>query len=319
MSINDLFQIKIVVVGYGSQGCVYVLNLCEFGFDVVIGLCLGGLIEVKVQVDGFIVKVFVDVVKDVDLVVVLILDMVQKKFYEDVFVLNMKQGVVLLFVYGLNVYFNMIILCEDLDVVLVVLKGFGVLVCCEYEIGCGVLCIWVVYQDCSGKVVEYVFVYVVGLGGVCVNLIQIMFKEEIEIDLFGEQVVLCGGVLVLVQVGFEMLVEVGYQLEIVYYEVLYELKLIVDLFYEGGIICMLEFIFEIVQYGDYVSGLWVIDVGIKVCMKDVLIDIQNGIFIKNWVVEYEVGLLNYIWFKQVDLEYLIEKVGKELCVKMVWL
>ena len=231
----------------------------------------------------------------------------------------MKQGAVLLFAHGLNVHFDMIRPRDDLDVVLVAPKGPGALVRREYEIGRGVPCIWAVYQDKSGKAAEYALAYAAGLGGARANLIQTTFKEETETDLFGEQAVLCGGASALVQAGFETLVEAGYQPEIAYYEVLHELKLIVDLFYEGGISRMLEFISETAQYGDYVSGPRVIDAGTKARMKEVLKDIQDGTFTKNWVAEYEAGLPNYNRFKQADLEHPIEKVGKELRAKMVWL
>ncbi|WP_308306440.1 ketol-acid reductoisomerase [Stenotrophomonas pavanii] len=319
MSTNDLPQTKIAVIGYGSQGRAHALNLRESGFDVVVGLRPGGPTEVKAQADGFTVKAPADAVKDADLVAVLTPDMVQKKLYDDVLAPNMKQGAVLLFAHGLNVHFDMIRPREDLDVVLVAPKGPGALVRREYEIGRGVPCIWAVYQDKSGKAAEYALAYAAGLGGARANLIQTTFKEETETDLFGEQAVLCGGASALVQAGFETLVEAGYQPEIAYYEVLHELKLIVDLFYEGGISRMLEFISETAQYGDYVSGPRVIDASTKARMKEVLKDIQDGTFTKNWVAEYEAGLPNYNRFKQADLEHPIEKVGKELRAKMVWL
>lgn len=171
-------------------------------------------------------------------------------------------------------------------------------------------CIYAVYQDTSGKAEQFALTYAGGLGGARANIIKTTFKEETETDLFGEQAVLCGGASSLVQAGFEVLVEAGYQPEIAYYEVLHELKLIVDLFYEGGITRMLEFVSETAQYGDYVSGPRVIDAGTKARMKDVLTDIQNGTFTKNWVAEYDAGLPNYNKFKQADLEHPIEEVGR---------
>ena len=242
----------------------------------MVGLRPGGPTEVKAQADGFAVKAPADAVKDADLVAVLTPDMVQKKLYDDVLAPNMKQGAVLLFAHGLNVHFDMIKPRDDLDVVLVAPKGPGALVRREYEIGRGVPCIWAVYQDKSGKAAEYALAYAAGLGGARANLIQTTFKEETETDLFGEQAVLCGGASALVQAGFETLVEAGYQPEIAYYEVLHELKLIVDLFYEGGISRMLEFISETAQYGDYVSGPRVIDAGTKERMKEVLKDIRTA-------------------------------------------
>ncbi|MBN6102493.1 ketol-acid reductoisomerase [Xanthomonas sp. CFBP 8703] len=310
---------KIAIVGYGSQGRAHALNLRESGFDVTVGLRAGGPTEAKAQADGFVVKSPAEAVKDADLVAVLTPDMVQKKLYDEVLAPNMKQGACLLFAHGLNVHFDMIKPRADLDVVLVAPKGPGALVRREYEIGRGVPCIWAVYQDKSGKAEQFALEYAAGLGGARANLIKTTFKEETETDLFGEQAVLCGGASSLVQAGFEVLVEAGYQPEIAYYEVLHELKLIVDLFYEGGITRMLEFVSETAQYGDYVSGPRVIDAATKERMRDVLTDIQNGTFTKNWVAEYEAGLPNYNKFKQADLEHPIEVVGKQLRAKMVWL
>ncbi|GAB2496814.1 ketol-acid reductoisomerase [Pseudoxanthomonas sangjuensis] len=316
---QNLPNIKIAIVGYGSQGRAHALNLRESGFDVTVGLRPGGPTEAKAQADGFVVKPPADAVKDADLVAVLTPDMVQKKLYNEVLAPNMKQGACLLFAHGLNVHFGMIVPRDDLDVVLVAPKGPGALVRREYEIGRGVPCIWAVYQDRSGKARELALAYAAGLGGARANLIETTFKEETETDLFGEQAVLCGGASSLVQAGFETLVEAGYQPEIAYYEVLHELKLIVDLFYEGGITRMLEFVSETAQYGDYVSGPRVIDASVKARMKDVLTDIQDGTFTKNWVAEYEAGLPNYKKFKQADLDHPIEQVGKQLRAKMVWL
>ena len=319
MSSNDKPQIKIAVVGYGSQGRAHALNLRDSGFDVTVGLRPGGPTESKAQADGFSVKPVAEAVADADLVAVLTPDMVQKKLYNEVLAGSMKQGACLLFAHGLNVHFDMISPRADLDVVLVAPKGPGALVRREYEIGRGVPCIYAVHQDTSGRAEELALAYAAGLGGARANIIKTTFKEETETDLFGEQAVLCGGASKLVQAGFETLVEAGYQPEIAYYEVLHELKLIVDLFYEGGVSRMLEFISETAQYGDFVSGPRVIDASVKARMKDVLTDIQNGTFTRNWEAEYDAGLPNYKQWQQADKEHPIEKVGKELRAKMVWL
>ncbi|MDC7808298.1 ketol-acid reductoisomerase [Luteimonas sp BLCC-B24] len=309
----------IAIVGYGSQGRAHALNLRDSGFDVTIGLRPGGPTEQTAKADGFSAKTPAEAVADADLVAVLTPDMVQKQLYADVLAPHMKRGACLLFAHGLNVHFDMIAPRADLDVVLVAPKGPGALVRREYEIGRGVPCIYAVHQDPSGTAEQLALTYAAGLGGARANIIRTTFKEETETDLFGEQAVLCGGASSLVQAGFETLVEAGYQPEIAYYEVLHELKLIVDLFYEGGITRMLEFVSETAQYGDYVSGPRVIDAGVKARMKDVLTDIQNGTFTKNWVAEYEAGLPNYTKYKQADLEHPIEQVGRELRAKMVWL
>ena len=310
---------RIAIIGYGSQGRAHALNLRDSGFEVVIGLRPGGPTEAKAQADGFVVQAPAEAVKDADLVAILTPDMVQKKVYEESVGPNMKPGACLLFAHGLNVHFDMITPREDLDVVLVAPKGPGALDRREYEIGRGVPCIYAVYQDKSGNAEALALAYAAGLGGARANIIKTTFKEETETDLFGEQAVLCGGASSLVQAGFETLVEAGYQPEIAYYEVLHELKLIVDLFYEGGITRMLEFISETAQYGDFVSGPRVIDASVKARMKDVLTDIQNGTFTRNWQAEYDAGLPNYRKFQQADKDHPIEKVGRELRAKMVWL
>ena len=310
---------RIAIIGYGSQGRAHALNLRDSGFEVVIGLRPGGPTEAKAQADGFVVQTPAEAARDADLVAILTPDMVQKKVYEESIGPNMKPGACLLFAHGLNVHFDMITPREDLDVVLVAPKGPGALVRREYEIGRGVPCIYAVYQDKSGQAEQFALAYAGGLGGARANIIKTTFKEETETDLFGEQAVLCGGASSLVQAGFETLVEAGYQPEIAYFECLHELKLIVDLFYEGGITRMLEFISETAQYGDFVSGPRVIDASVKARMKDVLTDIQNGTFTRNWQAEYDAGLPNYKKFQQADKDHPIEKVGKELRAKMVWL
>ncbi len=316
---NAASKPTIAVIGYGSQGRAHALNLRDSGFDVVVGLRSGGPTEVKALADGFTVKSPAEAAAQADLVAVLTPDMVQKKLYADVLAPNMKPGACLLFAHGLNVHFGMISPRTDLDVVLVAPKGPGALVRREYEIGRGVPCIYAIHQDRSGRAEELAKCYAAGLGGARANLIRTTFKEETETDLFGEQAVLCGGASALVQAGFETLVEAGYQPEIAYYEVLHELKLIVDLFYEGGITRMLEFVSETAQYGDFVSGPRVINAETKARMKDILREIQDGTFIQRWVAEYDAGLPNYRKFQQADLDHPIERVGKELRAKMQWL
>jgi ketol-acid reductoisomerase len=310
---------RIAIVGYGSQGRAHALNLRDSGFDITVGLRPGGPTELIAWADGFAVKAPAEAVADADLVAVLTPDMVQKKLYDDVLAAHLKPGACLLFAHGLNIHFELIKTRVDLDVVLVAPKGPGALVRREYEIGRGVPCIYAVHQDRSGNAEALALAYAAGLGGARANLIRTTFKEETETDLFGEQAVLCGGVSSLVQAGFETLTEAGYQPEIAYYEVMHELKLIVDLFYEGGITRMLEFVSETAQYGDYVSGPRVIDAGTKQRMKSILTEIQDGTFTRNWIAEHAAGLPNYKRMKQADLDHPIEAVGKRLRAKMVWL
>jgi len=318
-AMTTLPNTKIATIGYGSQGRAHALNLRESGFDVTVGLRPGGPTEAKAKADGFVVKTPAEAVKDADLIAVLTPDMVQKKLYDDVLKDNLKPGACLLFAHGLNVHFDLITPREDIDVVLVAPKGPGALVRREYEIGRGVPCIYAMHQDPSGRAEEFAKLYAAGLGGARANLFKTTFKEETETDLFGEQAVLCGGASALVQAGFETLVEAGYQPEIAYYEVMHELKLIVDLFYEGGITRMLEFVSETAQYGDFVSGPRVINAETKARMKDILSEIQDGTFVQRWVAEYDAGLPNYKKFQQADLDHPIEKVGRELRAKMQWL
>lgn len=317
---NDtLAKARIAVLGFGSQGRAHALNLRDSGLDVVVGLRKGGPSWEKARAEGFTVAEPGEAVKDADLVAVLTPDMVQPQLYREHIEPNIKPGAALLFAHGFNVHFKQIDPRADIDVILVAPKGPGALVRREYEIGRGVPSIWAVHQDVSGHAEARAKAYADGIGGGRALLIKTDFKEETETDLFGEQAVLCGGASSLVQAGFETLVEAGYQPEIAYYEVLHELKLIVDLFYEGGIARMLEFVSETAQYGDYVSGPRVIDAGTKARMKDVLTDIQDGTFARNWIAEYQAGLPNYKKFKQADLEHPVEQVGAKLRARMPWL
>ena len=317
---NDtLAKARIAVLGFGSQGRAHALNLRDSGLDVVVGLRKDGPSWEKARAEGFNVAEPGEAVKDADLVAVLTPDMVQPKLYKESIEPNIKPGAALLFAHGFNVHFKQIDPRKDIDVVLVAPKGPGALVRREYEIGRGVPSIWAVHQDVSGHAEAKAKAYADGIGGGRALLIKTDFKEETETDLFGEQAVLCGGASSLVQAGFETLVEAGYQPEIAYYEVLHELKLIVDLFYEGGISRMLEFISETAQYGDYVSGPRIIDAATKERMKAVLTDIQDGTFARNWIAEYNAGLPNYKKFKQADLEHPVEQVGAKLRERMPWL
>ncbi len=310
---------RIAVLGYGSQGRAHALNLRDSGLDVVVGLRPGGPTWKKAEADGFAVVEPAEAVKGADLVAVLTPDMVQPDLYKQAIEPNIKPGAALLFAHGFNIHFGQIKPRADIDVILVAPKGPGALVRTEYERGRGVPCIWAVYQDVSGAAEDKTRAYADGIGGGRAMIIKTDFKEETETDLFGEQAVLCGGASELVIAGFETLVEAGYQPEIAYYEVMHELKLIVDLFYEGGLTKMLQFVSETAQYGDYVSGPRIVDAATKARMKDVLTDIQDGTFAKNWTDEYKAGLPNYKRLKQADLDHPIEKVGAKLRAQMPWL
>ena len=250
---------KVTIVGYGSQGRAHALNLRDSGFDVTIGLRPGGPTEIKARADGFTVKAPAEAVKDAGIVAILTPDMVQPQLYGEIIEPNIAKGACLLFAHGFNVHYQQIAPRDDLDVVLVAPKGPGALVRREYEIGRGVPAVYAVHQDRSGNAEQLALAYCAGIGGARQNAIRTTFKEETETDLFGEQAVLCGGATKLVQAGWETLVEAGYQPEVAYYECLHELKLIVDLFYEGGITRMHEFISETAQYGALTRGNYIVD------------------------------------------------------------
>jgi len=316
---DALQQARIAVLGYGSQGRAHALNLRDSGLDVVIGLRPGGPTSAKAAADGFTVLAPAEAVQGADLIAVLTPDMVQAALYREVIAPNVKPGAALLFAHGFNVHFKTIEPRYDIDVVLVAPKGPGALVRREYEIGRGVPCLFAVHQDASGQARDKALAYAAGLGGARALLIETDFKEETETDLFGEQAVLCGGASELVINGFETLVEAGYKPEIAYYEVMHELKLIVDLLYEGGLAKMLSFISETAQYGDYTRGPRVVDAGTKDRMREVLRDIQEGRFAREWTAEHAAGLPNYTAYKQKDLDHPIEQVGSRLRARMPWL
>ncbi|MBS0431671.1 MAG: ketol-acid reductoisomerase [Proteobacteria bacterium] len=318
-SSNTLAKSRIAVLGYGSQGRAHALNLRDSGLDVVVGVRKGGPSWKRARDEGFKVAEPADAVRGADLVAVLTPDMVQPKLYEQAIEPNLKPGAALLFAHGFNVHFGQIKPRADIDVVMVAPKGPGALVRSEYERSRGVPCLYAVAQDASGHAEARANAYADGIGGARAMLIQTDFKEETETDLFGEQAVLCGGVSELVTRGFETLTEAGYQPEVAYYEVMHELKLIVDLFYEGGLTKMLQYVSETAQYGDFVSGPRVVDAATKDRMKAVLADIQDGSFAKNWTAEYKAGLPNYNRCKQADLEHPIETVGAALRARMAWL
>lgn len=310
---------RITVVGYGSQGRAHALNLRDSGFDVTVGLRPGGPTTPKASADGFTVKSPAEAVQTADIVAVLTPDMVQAQLYTEVLAPNLRKGACLLFAHGFNVHYQQLIPRADLDVVLVVPKGPGALVRREFEHGRGVPAIYAVHQDTSGQAESLALTYCAGIGGARQNAIKTTFKEETETDLFGEQAVLCGGVTKLVQTGWETLVEAGYQPEVAYYECLHELKLIVDLFYEGGITRMHEFVSETAQYGSLTRGSYVVDAHTRAQMKKVLAEIQDGTFARQWIAEYRAGNAHYHALKQGDLQHPIEATGRKLRAAMAWL
>jgi ketol-acid reductoisomerase len=309
---------QVTILGYGSQGRAHALNLKDSGFNVVVGLRSGGASRPQAEADGLTVMEPADAVRDAAVIAFLTPDMVQKQLYESV-IDNITEGATLLFAHGFAIHFGQIVPRDDLDVVLIAPKGPGGLVRRQYEEGHGVPCLVAVHQDATGNALKLALAYASGIGGARAGVIETTFAEETETDLFGEQAVLCGGATELIVAGFETLVEAGYQPEVAYYEVMHELKLIVDLLHEGGLKKMHKFISDTAAHGDMVSGPRVVDENSRQKMKDVLKDIQDGTFARNWVAENEAGMPEFKRMMSADLEHPIEKVGADLRSRMDWL
>jgi ketol-acid reductoisomerase len=309
---------QVTILGYGSQGRAHALNLKDSGFNVVMGLRRDGASWKQAQADGLTVMEPAEAVRDAAIVAFLTPDMVQKSLYEAV-ADAIPDGAALLFAHGFAVHFGQVEPRDDLDVVLIAPKGPGGLVRRQYEEGHGVPCLVAVHQDATGNALKLALAYAAGIGGARAGVIETTFAEETETDLFGEQAVLCGGATELIVAGFETLVEAGYQPEVAYYEVMHELKLIVDLLHEGGLRKMHKFISDTAAYGDMVSGPRVVDANSRKQMKAVLDDIQDGTFARNWIAENEAGMPEFKRMMKADLEHPIEKVGAELRGRMDWL
>ncbi|MDX1515823.1 MAG: ketol-acid reductoisomerase [Woeseiaceae bacterium] len=309
---------KIAILGYGSQGRAHALNLKDSGLDVVVGLRRNGASWPKAEADGLAVAEPADAVAGAAIVAFLTPDMVQKRLYESVRD-AVDEGATLLFAHGFAIHFGQIEPRDDLNVVLIAPKGPGGLVRRQYEEGHGVPCLVAIHQDADGEALRLALAYAAGIGGARAGVIETTFAEETETDLFGEQAVLCGGATELIVAGFETLVEAGYQPEVAYYEVMHELKLIVDLLHEGGLAKMHKYISDTAAWGDMVSGPRVVDSSSRAAMKDILADIQNGTFAKNWIAENDAGMPKFKDMMQADLKHPIEKVGKELRGRMDWL
>jgi len=318
VDISCLGDQKIAVLGYGSQGRAHALNLKDSGFNVVVGLRKGGASWPLAEADGLDVAEPNDAVKGAAIVMFLTPDMVQKALYQSV-VDDIDNGALLLFAHGFAIHYAQVEPRADLDVALIAPKGPGGLVRRQYEEGHGVPCLVAVHQDATGNALQKALAYSAGIGGARAGVIETTFAEETETDLFGEQAVLCGGATELIVAGFETLVEAGYQPEVAYYEVMHELKLIVDLLHEGGLRKMHKFISDTAAYGDMVSGPRVVDENSRTKMRAVLSDIQDGTFARNWIAESEAGMPEFRRMMDSDLEHPIEKVGAELRSRMDWL
>ncbi|WP_258359048.1 ketol-acid reductoisomerase [Moorella sulfitireducens (nom. illeg.)] len=310
---------KIAVMGYGSQGHAQAQNLKDSGLDVIVGLRPGSKSWAAAETAGLKVTTVADAAAAADIIQILLPDETQARVYREEIAPHLTAGKVLMFSHGFNIHFNQIVPPADVDVIMVAPKGPGHLVRRMYVEGQGVPALLAVYQDASGRAKEIGLAYAKGIGAARAGVIETTFKEETETDLFGEQAVLCGGATALVKTGFEILVEAGYQPEIAYFECLNELKLIVDLMYEGGIKYMRYSISDTAEYGDVTRGPRIIDDHVRSTMKAILKEIQDGVFAREWIQENQAGRPSFNALRKKEREHLIEQVGDTLREMMPWL
>ena len=315
---NALSGQTIAVIGYGSQGRAHARNLKDSGHDVVIGARRNGGSWSKAANDGFRVAEPAEAAAQAGLIALLTPDMAQAQVYGQI-ESSIKAGSALLFAHGFNIHFGAIQPRDDIDVIMVAPKGPGDLVRRQYEEGRGVPCLRAIAQDATGQAADKALSYAHGIGGTRGGVIDTSFQEETETDLFGEQVVLCGGTAELVIQGFETLVEAGYQPEVAYFECLHELKLIVDLLHEGGMAKMYQFISDTAAYGDLTRGPRIIDSATRERMREVLGEIQSGQFARDWILENQAGLPQHRALMRQRTTHEIERVGKALRGRMSWL
>jgi ketol-acid reductoisomerase len=311
---------KVAVVGYGSQGHAHVLNLRDSGVkDVAVALRVGSATAKKAEAEGVKVMSVAEAAKWADVLMMLTPDELQAEIYTADIAANIRPGSALLFAHGLNVHFSLIEPRKDIDVLMVAPKGPGHTVRGEYLKGGGVPCLIAIHQDASGNAHDIGLSYASAIGGGRSGIIETTFKEECETDLFGEQAVLCGGLVELIRAGFETLVEAGYAPEMAYFECLHEVKLIVDLIYEGGIANMNYSISNTAEWGEYVTGPRIITAETKAEMKKVLTDIQTGKFTSEWMQEYRAGAARFKGIRRVNDGHQIEEVGARLRGMMPWI
>lgn len=316
----DLLTGKTVaIIGYGSQGHAHALNLKDSGVNVIVGLYPGSRSIEKAEAEGLTVKPVADAAAAADFIMVLLPDEVQRSVYTEAIEPNLKAGDVLAFAHGFNINFAQIIPPDSVDVVMVAPKGPGHLVRRTYEQGQGVPCLVAVYQDASGQARDRAMAYAKGIGGTRAGILETTFREETETDLFGEQVVLCGGLSELIKAGFETLVEAGYQPELAYFECLHEVKLIVDLVVEGGLATMRDSISNTAEYGDYTRGPRIITDETRSEMRKILHEIQTGQFAREFVTENLSGKAMFNATRRREAEHPIEEVGQDLRAMFSWL
>ena len=316
--LNRLNGKTVAIMGYGSQGHAHALNLKESGVNVVVGLYEGSKSKAKAESAGLKVLNVDEAAKIADLIMILLPDEVQAKVYNESIKPYLCEGKTLAFAHGFNVHYNLIEAPSDVDVIMIAPKGPGHTVRSEYVEGKGVPCLIAIHQDASGDALANGLAYAAGIGGARAGVIETTFKIETETDLFGEQAVLCGGVCALMQAGFETLVEAGYAPENAYFECIHEMKLIVDLIYQGGFEAMRKSISNTAEYGDYVTGKRIITEETKKEMKKVLAEIQDGTFARNWINECNTNQIHFKTTRKLKASHPLEAVGKELRKMYSW-
>jgi ketol-acid reductoisomerase len=308
----------IAIIGYGSQGHAHALNLHESGFNVIVGLYEGSKSWARAEKAGLKVMTAADATKQADVIMILINDEKQQQLFEESIRPNLTAGKAIAFAHGFNIHFGSIVPPSDVDVFLIAPKGPGHTVRSQYVAGRGVPALFAVGQDYTGNAQNIAFDYAYGIGAARAGVLGTTFREETETDLFGEQVVLCGGVTELMKVGFEVLVEAGYDPENAYYECVHEMKLIIDMVAQGGLSTMRYSISDTAEYGDYMVGRRIITDETKKEMKKVLQEIQEGTFARNWILENKVGRPNLLARRRIEAGHQVETVGRELRALMSW-
>lgn len=309
---------KVAIIGYGSQGHAHALNLHESGIDVIVGLYEGSKSWPKAEEAGLKVATASEAAKQADIIMILINDEKQPKLYKESIEPNLTEGKTLMFAHGFNIHFKQILPPPNVNVIMIAPKGPGHTVRSEFLAGHGVPCLIAVYQDATGNAHDIGLAYALGIGGARAGVLETTFKQETETDLFGEQAVLCGGVTALMQAGFETLVEAGYEPESAYFECIHEMKLIVDLIYQGGFKYMRYSISDTAEYGDYVTGNRIVTDETKKAMKQVLKEIQDGTFATKWILENQANRPFFNAKKEQEANALSQQVGDELRKMMSW-
>ena len=308
----------IAIIGYGSQGHAHALNAKESGAHVIVGLYEGSKSWKKAEAQGLEVYTAAEAAKKADIIMILINDEKQAKLYKEDIEPNLEEGNMLMFAHGFSIHFGQIVPPPFVDVTMIAPKGPGHTVRSQYLEGKGVPCLIAVQQDASGKAHDIALAYALAIGGARAGVLQTTFREETETDLFGEQVVLCGGITALMKAGFETLVEAGYEPESAYFECIHEVKLIVDLIFESGFAGMRYSISNTAEYGDYITGPKIVTDETKATMKKVLSDIQDGTFAKNWLLENQTGCPSFNAMRKREAAHQLEQVGAELRKLYSW-